>query len=266
MNQKPIKVQSVSRALQLLEILMRSRLPLSAMELSQQTGLNRSTVHSLLDTLIACDYVQKEASYGKYYPTAKMYALSRVYADRLPFVRICVPIAKRLAIKYNLALNFGLLSQDDALFIIKEFLPADHQYRNSGYKLSFYASTIGKVHLAFLPEAQSEKLIAEMEMEPFTQFTIRDKDVLHSELEMIRRRGYATNRDEFIYGHSSIGFPVFDAEQKLVGAFSFNADTDKLSDLPRSFLDEGLQVSRDCSLEMGCPNPPIFILDKKLFE
>lgn len=264
MDQKPVKVQSVSRALQLLELLMHSRVPLSAMELSQQTGLNRSTVHSLIDTLIACDYVQKDASYGKYYPTAKMYALSRVYADQIPIVRLCTPIARKLAMKYNLALNFGLLSQNDALFIIKEFLPVDDQLRNSGYKLSFHASTIGKIHLAFMPNERSERLLSEQKMEPFTQYTVCDKDALRRDLEMIRRRGYATIRDEIIYGYSSIGFPVFDAEQKIVGAFSFNADTDKILALPPSFLNEGLQVSRDCSLEMGCQNPPVFLINGDL--
>lgn len=259
MTQKPVKVQSVMRALQLFEILMRANAPMSAIELSQQTGLNRSTVHSLLDTLIACDYVERETSYGKYFPTIKMYALSRVYADRLPLVRICVPIARTVAEKYNLALNFGVLAHDDALYIIKEFLPSDHSARNSGYNVPFHATAIGKLNLAFLPAEQTKKLLDDKEeLEPYTQYTIRDKETLYKQLEIIRKCGYSTVRDEFAYGHTSFGFPVFDANNNLVCVFSFNTASDKVTDLPESFLNEALQASRDCSIEMGCPNPPVF--------
>lgn len=262
MNQKPVKVQSVMRALQLLEILQHSTSPLSAVELSQQTGLNRSTVHSLLDTLIACDYVQRDTAYGKYFPTIKMYALSSVYADRLPFVKYCVPLVRNLALEYNFSLNLGILAQEDSLVIIKEFMPIGYAYHGSGYQLSFYASALGKIFLAFLPEAQSERLIAKQELEPFTQYTIHDKDVLRKELEKIRRRGYATNPNELVYGYASVAFPVFDADRNLVGSFSYTYLTSEMTELPPRFLDEGLQVSRDCSIEMGCSMPPVFFPDE----
>ena len=262
MNQKPVKVQSVMRAFQLLEILMRSHIPLSAIELSQQTDLNRSTVHSLLDTLIACGYVQRESNSGKYLPTIKMYALSRVYAVRMPFVRNCEPFASSLAVKYNFSLNLGVMTQDDSLFIIKEFMPADHQTRTSSYMVPFHASAIGKIHLAFIPKEQAERILAEQEMEPLTQYTIRDKETLRREIETVRRRGYAVVRDEFAYGYTSYAFPVFDAARNLVGAFSFTGSSDRMASLPHSFLDEGLQASRDCSVEMGCLTPPVFFPDE----
>ncbi len=262
MNQKPVKVQSVMRALQLLELLMRSNVPLSAIELSQQTDLNRSTVHSLLDTLIACGYVQKESSYGKYLPTIKMYALSRVYAVRTPFVRNCEPIISTLALKYDLSLNLGALTQDNTLFIIKEFMPSDHQARTSSYMVPFHASSLGKVFLAFLPAARTEMILDELKMDPLTQYTIRDKETLIKEVESARRCGYAVVRDEFTYGYTSFGFPVFDADRSIAGAFSLTCSTERAASLPSSFLDESLQASRDCSLEMGCLNPPVFFPDE----
>lgn len=262
MDQKPVKVQSVSRALQLLELLQRSLSPLSAVELSQKTGLNRSTVHSLLDTLIACGYVQLDVAQGKYYASIKMYALSSSYADRMPFVKYCVPIARKLALEYNLSLNLGVLTHDGSLLIIKEYLPVGYNYHEGGYQHSFYASAVGKIYLAFLPEAQSAQLIEELKLEPFTQYTIRDKDVLRKELEKIRRCGYATNPNELVYGHASVAFPVFDADRNLAGAFSYSYLTSKITELPPRFLDEGLQVSRDCSIEMGCAMPPVFFIDE----
>ncbi len=249
------------RALQLFETLMRSSVPLSAMELSQQTELNRSTVHSLLDTLIACGYIQRESTYGKYYPTVKTYALSRVYAVRQPFVRNCEPILSPLAIKYNFSLNLGLLAQDDTLTIIKEFMPSEHQNRTSGYMVPFHASSLGKVFLAFLPEAHSERILANLDLEPLTPYSIRDKETLLKDVETVRQRGYAVVRDEFAFGYTSYAFPVFDAGQNLVGAFSFTSGTDRMADLPLRFLGEALQASRDCSIEMGCLTPPVFSFD-----
>ena len=259
MNQKPVKVQSVSRALQLLETLLRSGVPLSALELSQQTDLNRSTVHSLLDTLLACGYVQRESSYGKYQPSIKMYALSRVFAVRHPFVRNCDPIIASLAVKYNVSLNLGLLAQDDTLVIVKEFMPAEHQTRTSGYMVPFHASSLGKVFLAFLPEEHSERILSELKLEPLTQYSIRDRETLRKEAETARQCGYAVVRDEFAYGFTSFAFPVFDAGRDLAGAFSFTAATDRLDSMPPHFLEECLQASHDCSVEMGCIAPPVFV-------
>ncbi len=258
MNQKPVKVQSVMRALQLLEALMRSNVPLSAMELSQLTDLNRSTVHSLLDTLITCGYVQRESSYGKYLPTIKMYALSRVYAVRTPFVRNCEPIISTLAVKYDISLNLGALTEDNTLFIIKEFMPSDHQGRTSSYMVPFHASSLGKVFLAFLPPLRTELILSELKMDPLTQYTIRDKETLLKDVDSVRQRGYAVVRDEFSYGYTSYGFPVFNADRSIAGSFSYTCSTERAISLPPSFLDEALQASRDCSLEMGCLNPPVF--------
>ena len=69
-------IQSVQRALTILELLSGSSIPMSVIEIGKKLDINRNTVHSLINTLMMEKYVVKDEVSGKYRVSEKLYALS----------------------------------------------------------------------------------------------------------------------------------------------------------------------------------------------
>lgn len=250
------KVQSVQRALSILEILSISNQPLSAIEISQQAGLNRTTVHNLLETLIACHYVEKDRSGKKYVTTVKMLAFSSAYSDNLPVVRFCSAILNDLATHNQVALHLGILTNENTLFIIKKYVRAASPHKRGSTNLPFHATSIGKVFLTFLPSEKTMEILETASLTPFTKDTITDQEVLLQELECSRKQGYTFGKGEYIENIFSIGFPIFNEYNELAGAFSLSAAKDILEAKKELLIPEGLQASKLCSSELGCHTPP----------
>ena len=60
-------------------------------------------------------------------------------------------------------------------------------------------------------------------MDKLTEKTITDPDLLKTELEGIRARGYATDDEEFMEGMTAIAVPVRDSRGRLLSTLSFHA-------------------------------------------
>ena len=86
-DKKTAGIQSVERALSILEVLSKTQTPMGVIEISEELGINRTTVYGLLNTLIQSDYVVRSEVNSKYTISGKMYSLSYSYPNRLPVVR-----------------------------------------------------------------------------------------------------------------------------------------------------------------------------------
>ncbi len=92
-----------------------------------------------------------------------------------------------------------------------------------GLRMPIYASSVGKAILAFLPEAEQNMLLAEIDFHPFTPCTIISRLELLRDLELTRQRGYALDKEEHALGLVCIGAPIFNTEKRPVAALSIAA-------------------------------------------
>jgi len=88
-------VQSAGRIFSVLELLAQSG-PMGVTELSKNLELNKSTVHRLLASLIAMDYVKKENDSDKYRLTFKILALGEALLDKVDIVSVARPYLQQL--------------------------------------------------------------------------------------------------------------------------------------------------------------------------
>ena len=121
-----------------------------------------------------------------------------------------------------------------------------HQF---GPRVHAYCSAIGKAVLAFLDEELVNGYIERTELVAFTEETITDAEALRADLEVIRKRGYAVDRQEAVQGLVCVGAPVFHRDGQVAGSISVSGsaqrmDDDKVAELSEELLKTTGEVSR----------------------
>ncbi|SDF34797.1 IclR family transcriptional regulator [Sporomusa acidovorans] len=232
MNQgrKPAKdknkylVASVDRAIELLFILESSPREMGVTEISRQLGVQKSTVHNLLQTLLARDFV-RQTDTGHYTLGFRLMPLGLACTERLNIRRIASPYLKELAAEAEEVVLLAVLSAGQLTIIDKVeptrpvFLIPRFDYCNT-----FHSSALGKVFLAYSPDEFLEKVTAEP-LTRYTDKTITDKQMLMTELANVREQGYSVASNETIEGVTCLGAPIMNANGKIEAAITVSGAT-----------------------------------------
>ena len=244
-------IQSVERALNILELLSKTQTPLGVIEISDALGINRTTVYGLLNTLIKKDYVLRSDINSKYVISGKMYNISYSYPNRLPVVRYASSYMLELANRFNATVHLGTFSIRNDVLLVKAQFPRNIQNIRSGSLFPVHASGLGKVILAYLPENTRESVLASCDMRAYTRRTITDKEVLRRELKQIRSQGYGRDLEEYLEGTTCVAFPIFNDKNEIAAAMSISGAPDHIDPQLELIISEGLRCSKQCSIDMG---------------
>jgi IclR family transcriptional regulator, pca regulon regulatory protein len=107
-----------------------------------------------------------------------------------------------------------------------------------GTRLPAYATSMGRVLLAALPEAELSARLARIDMRPRSTHTITDPDALRAVLDRVRRQGWAAVDQELEEGLRSLAVPIHDASGTVVAALnvSVHASRGTMTTLRRDIL------------------------------
>ena len=246
-------VQSVVRSLQLLEAIAASA-EVGLTELTRRTGLSPSTTHRLLATLVECGYVVQGPHSNRYRLGHRVAALSGSIDERLARLRAAAaPRMSRLSEEYDETINLSVLDRLDVVYV--DQLPSSRAVRmftRIGSHVPAYATAAGKAMLAFAPAALLEELYARAPYEQHGPNTITTAERMREELERVRARGYALDREEYDEGVVCVGAPIFTHGSGIGGAMSMSGPASRMYRLDLSHVGEQLvQSALAISRELG---------------
>jgi PcaR/PcaU/PobR family beta-ketoadipate pathway transcriptional regulator len=201
-------IQSVSRALTILELFSDKRPSLSVGQVAEITGLNRATCYRFCQTLRKLGYLE-ELGDRRFRPGLKAVSLAHSALSSRELPELAQPYLQRLREDINETVNMGLLDDTEVVYVARVL--SDHLISLRlyvGSRLPAYASSLGRSILAFLPEEQAAAIIDRSELKAITTHTIIDRKRLLAELELIRERGYALNDQEIANGLRGVAAPV----------------------------------------------------------
>ncbi|MBI2982829.1 MAG: IclR family transcriptional regulator [Chloroflexi bacterium] len=202
-------VQSVDRALDLLEALASSEGEVSITSLANRTSLHVSTVHRLLTTLLRRGYVRQNPETSRYYTGAKLATLAEGRSRFNELRHRARPILRALVEQTRETSNLVVL--DDVMAVYIETVPSPHVVRMFtviGNRVPLHATGAGKALLAWLPADRRDALIERTELRAHTARTIVERASLRRALEEIRERGYAIDDEEFDEGVRCVAVAV----------------------------------------------------------
>ncbi|MGW0904838.1 IclR family transcriptional regulator [Streptomyces sp. NPDC002853] len=217
-------VPAVTRALDILELFLEGDGTLSAPEVTRRLRLPRTTVHELLTTLAARSYlVQIPDQTGRYRLGVRAYQLGSRYAEQLDLAAEGQQVAREVAETCDETVHVAVLEDTDVIYIAK--VDSTHAVRMvsaAGRKLPAHCTSVGKMLLASLPQAELESRLAGRELVAMTQNSITEPDALLSALAGIRERGVAAEHRESNPDVSCVAAPVRDSAGHVVAALSIS--------------------------------------------
>ena len=186
-----------ARALELLELLNRSRVPMTLQALSQASGYPKSTIHSLLATLRSYGCIRQESD-GRYYLGTKLFEWGCGVSAAWEITRCARPHLERLAQQTQYTALLSCVEGSDIVVIDQRVSGTGIQVASEiGGRTPLHATSQGKLLLSQLPDATVRYLMNTCGMAPFTPHTIVDLATLTEELERIRQWGYAIENGEY---------------------------------------------------------------------
>jgi IclR family acetate operon transcriptional repressor len=227
-EQRPV-TRSVARALSILQAFNDTRLELGVTEISQLTGIDKSTVYRLLNGLQQGGLIEQDPDTSKYYLGFDLVRLAGLALRRLELPRIARPHLRELARLSQETVNLSVLTDDDKIINI-EGVTSPRMVRNVGWigrEMPIHAVSGGKVMMAHLPDRRVEHILARG-LARFTERTVTDPAQLLEELEQIRRVGYGVSQEELETGLSAAAAPIWNHEGQVVAIISVSGPSFRL--------------------------------------
>src|SRR3954470_8760814 len=219
-------VQSVDRALTILEILARSG-ECGVAEIAASPAVHKSTAFRLVTTLEQHGLVEQVEGRGKYRLGVGLLRLAGATSARLDVVQEARPLCKQLAAATGETVNLATLSGHSALYLDQVAGPSALQPHNwVGQHIPLHATSNGKVLMAWLAEPELSDLLGRLPA--FTDTTITSKGKLRKALESVRETGYAVAVDELEVGLTAIAAPVRNAHGDVICSMSLSGPTFRL--------------------------------------
>ncbi|MDY0237077.1 MAG: IclR family transcriptional regulator [Gudongella sp.] len=222
-------VQTVDRALNILELLSESNNGMGITEISDSVKLHKSTVHRLLGTLIYKGFVLQDMATNKYKISLKLYELGMRKIDKSQISNVSKSYTKALMEKLNEVVHLVIRDKNDIVYIDK--VEANNTIRmasNIGKRSPLYCTAVGKVMLAFMPNEEVQKIWENTKIEKLTDKTIIDFNEFKRELIKIKSIGYAIDDEENEIGIRCIGAPVFNRNREIEGAISISGPSNRV--------------------------------------
>lgn len=253
--------QSLIRGLRLLELLSQFPNGCPLAQLTEISGLNKSTVHRLLQGLQNEGFVQPASTTGSYRLTTKCLSLGQKTLSSLNIINVAAPHLEKLNLALGETVNFSKREQDHAIMIYK-LEPTTGMMKTRAYigqHLKLYCSAMGKIYLAY--EENPDYLTVYWQshqetIEQLTPNTVTQLEVMQQELAEIRQDQFAMDREENELGVVCVAAPVFDYLNKVDYAISVSMSIYKLQrhGIP-FFLDKIKQTAQAISKELGYVPP-----------
>ncbi|MGH3470817.1 MAG: IclR family transcriptional regulator [Nocardioidaceae bacterium] len=236
-------VQSVDRAVMILEILARSG-EVGVTELAKELGVHKSTAFRLVAALERRDLVEQYEGRGKYRLGIGILRLAGATTSRLDLVQESRGIAKQLAQTSGETVNIAVLSDGAALYMDQVAGSSALQPHNwVGQRIPLHATSNGKVLLSGLDDAEVERQVPTLRS--YTANTITTSASLIRELEEVRRRGYAMAIDELEIGLTAVAAPIRNAHGDVLASMSVSGPTFRLDARTVSQLSDLVMSSAD---------------------
>ena len=222
-------VQTVERALDLLECLARSSGWMGISELSQATGQPLGTIHRLLKTLTTRDYVVRDSSTRRYTLGPAFRRLAGSGLQTLDWTELATPFLQELVEVSGETANLAVLERNRAVYEAQaQSTRMVRMFTVLGNRVPLHCTGCGKVLLANQPDSVIASIVAESGLPRYTETTITDFGQLQQELEMIRRQGYAVDNGEQEDGVRCLAVPVYNAKGKVVAAMSVSGPSSRV--------------------------------------
>ncbi|GAB7386626.1 DNA-binding transcriptional repressor XynR [Bacillaceae bacterium] len=246
-------INSVDRALRIIDLFDEHRPELKLTEISQALQLNKSTVHGLLRTLAHHGYITQNADNGRYRLGYKFLERGQIFLQSIDLRELVHPYLVKIADEYGESSHLAILDGDEAVYVDKaEGKQAIRMYSRVGKRAPIHCTALGKVLAAWQSPERLEQLADRQAYTPYTPNTITNKEEFLRELQKVRENGYALDNEEMELGLRGIAVPIFNHLNQVVAAVSVagpvsRLDKERSIEIAKELKEKARKISQSIS-------------------
>jgi IclR family KDG regulon transcriptional repressor len=243
-------LSSVRNAARLLKEFGHGDREMGVTELSRRLGIGKSTAHRLLSTLADEKLLEQDAQTGAYRLGLAMYELGASVTSHMDLHEASSPVVDQLRNATRETVQVAVLDGREVVYVERRESPQTLRlFGRVGHRNEAHCTSTGKLLLAYLSDAELQATLRGWKLTRKTPYTITDPRALLTNLEVIRRQGWAENVSESELGVASISAPIRNSLGEVIAAVSVagpvqRLGNDSLRRFARPVVEAGMAISR----------------------
>lgn len=217
-------VAALASGLQILKAFDAEHPRMTLTEMAGRTDMDRAKARRFLLTLNALGYVRRT---GRHFElTPRVLELGHAFQASNQYRAVIQHYLQDITAEIGESSSLSVLDGTEVVYVVRS--AALHRLMgitlSVGTRLPAAYTSMGRVLLAQLPEAQLNDLLPEIELQPHTPKSLTDMDTLRAELDRVRQQGYSIVDQELDLGLRSVATPVFAGNGDLLGAINISTN------------------------------------------
>lgn len=230
-NAGAAQVQSLSRALSLLEHLATAERGISLTDLARRAHLAPSTTHRLLATLEQQGFAELDAGRGLWVVGVRAFAVGNAFLAHRDYVATARPLMRHLMEESGESVNLGILEDGEVVFLSQvECREMMRMFVRLGGRVPAHASGVGKALLSAFAESRVDAILDQRGLPRFTDNTIDTRAILREDLAKARAQGYAVDNEEHAVGLRCVASTIHDEFSDPIAAISLSGPRARITD------------------------------------
>jgi IclR family transcriptional regulator, pca regulon regulatory protein len=221
-------VQSLDRGLAVIRAFGPDRERLSLSDVAKATGLTRAAARRFLLTLVSLGYVRNDGREFSLRP--RVLELGYAYLSGLSLPDVAAPHMEELVARLHESSSISVLDGQHVVYVVR--VPTKRIMTvaiSVGTRFPAYATSMGRVLLAALPEEELARYLAAATLTPLTARTVTDPARLRELLGDVARQGYAIVDQELEEGLRAVAAPIRGASDVGTAAINVSAHASRVS-------------------------------------
>jgi IclR family acetate operon transcriptional repressor len=222
-------VQSLTRAMQLLELLAEDDEGYRLVDIAARSGLSSSTAHRLLTTLEQRQFVQSDRETNLWYVGVRCFSVGAAFGRRRRIAHLALPVMRRLRDSTGESINLGIADLGDIVFVTQvESRETMRAIGKPGFRAPLHGTAMGQSILAAMAEEDVLQYLRTYGLPKLTNNTIARASRLHETLGEVRRAGHAIDDEQNAVGLRCIAAAIRDEHGRPFGAISLVGPTQRI--------------------------------------
>lgn len=225
------QVQSLSRALAILDRLAASEGGLTLTDLARNVGLAPSTAHRLLTTLEQNRYARFDAESSTWAVGVQAFIVGNAFLASRSLAATARPFMRRLMEESGETVNLAIEDGGCAVYVAQvECQEMMRAFNRPGQRVPLHATGVGKALLAAMDDRDVDRYVRRHGLAAVTDRSITTPQALHATRAKTRARGYAVDDEEQAIGLRCVAAAIFDENGEPMAALSISAPTARVDD------------------------------------
>jgi IclR family pca regulon transcriptional regulator len=219
-------VESFAKGLSVIRCFGPQNRRMTLSNVAERCSMTRAAARRILLTLLELGYVAQEDR--MFVLTPRILDLGYSYLSSMPLAHIAQPIMIELGTRLGQSCSVATLDNTEVVYLLR--MPRRNLLNTpgislAGMRLPAFVSSMGRVMLAGLPDAELKACLDRSDLHPFTTRTLWRKPALENEIRKCGKQGYSLIIDELEEGLSAVAVPILDAGGRTIAAMNISCNS-----------------------------------------